>query len=273
MIDPLVVLILTHNEEKHIERAIGSVQEIGCPVFVIDSFSGDDTVLLAEKMGATVLRNAFSSFPAQLNFALGKLKKFKWVFRLDADETISKDLMDFLSKKNFNIDHVNGFAIQRKIKFQGQLVKWGGVANQPVVRLVRVKECSVTDAVMDEKFVARPVVDAPGFILDDNLNSIEFWIKKHVRYAQLEASNYLQFSQDYGDSSRTFSSYDIKKKLYYKLPSSIRPWVYFGYRFLIRGGIFDRGHARSFHLFQGLFYRLLVEHEIKRNVDADPTER
>ena len=48
----ITVQILSYNEEQHIERAIKSVESFASQVVVIDSFSNDKTVELAEAMGA-----------------------------------------------------------------------------------------------------------------------------------------------------------------------------------------------------------------------------
>ena len=53
----ITVQILTYNEEQHIERAINSVKSFASQVVLIDSYSTDKTVELAESMGAIVLQN------------------------------------------------------------------------------------------------------------------------------------------------------------------------------------------------------------------------
>jgi len=47
----LSVLILTFNEEKHIERCIKSLQPIAKDIFIVDSFSTDKTVEICESLG------------------------------------------------------------------------------------------------------------------------------------------------------------------------------------------------------------------------------
>ena len=61
----LAVVILTHNEERHILRALASVAGIAAEVFVVDSFSTDRTVELARAQGATVLQNKFINYAKQ----------------------------------------------------------------------------------------------------------------------------------------------------------------------------------------------------------------
>ena len=51
----LTVVILTFNEAHHIARAIQSVRNIAREILVIDSFSSDATVTLAQALGARAL--------------------------------------------------------------------------------------------------------------------------------------------------------------------------------------------------------------------------
>ena len=67
-------------------------------VVVIDDNSSDDTVKIAEKLGATVyIRKLNSNFAQQRNFGLKKASGI-WVLFVDADERISKNLADEISK-------------------------------------------------------------------------------------------------------------------------------------------------------------------------------
>ena len=51
----LTVVNLTLNEEKNIELCLSSAQAIAEEIVVIDSFSTDGTVSIAEKAGARIL--------------------------------------------------------------------------------------------------------------------------------------------------------------------------------------------------------------------------
>jgi len=51
----VTVVILTYNEELHIERCIRSVQLVAEKIIVVDSFSTDRTVELARALGAEVV--------------------------------------------------------------------------------------------------------------------------------------------------------------------------------------------------------------------------
>lgn len=52
---PLIVVILTKNEERHIERAIASVSALADRIVVVDSGSEDRTAAIAQETGACQL--------------------------------------------------------------------------------------------------------------------------------------------------------------------------------------------------------------------------
>ena len=90
----LATIILTYNEELHIERCIRSAKYISDRVIVVDSLSSDSTQEIAESNGAEVVKHEFVNQARQLNWALEELKiEEEWVLRLDADEILSKELV------------------------------------------------------------------------------------------------------------------------------------------------------------------------------------
>jgi glycosyltransferase involved in cell wall biosynthesis len=53
----LSVIILTYNEGIHIRRCIENIKSIAKNIFVVDSFSTDKTIEIAESLGAKVHQN------------------------------------------------------------------------------------------------------------------------------------------------------------------------------------------------------------------------
>ena len=62
-------------------------------VAVLDSFSQDETVAVAERLGARVYQRAFGNFAGQRNYALDLIPfQHEWVLHLDADEIVTPAL-------------------------------------------------------------------------------------------------------------------------------------------------------------------------------------
>lgn len=92
------VVINTRNEEKNLERAIGSVRQLADEIVVCDMHSTDKTQEIAKKLGAKVFLHEPTGYvePAR-NFALSKATG-DWILVLDADEQIPTTLAEKLKK-------------------------------------------------------------------------------------------------------------------------------------------------------------------------------
>ena len=84
----LAVVILTHNEARHIGRALASVRGIASQVFVVDSGSTDRTIELAEAAGARVVNAPWLGGGKQKRLGEDACKH-DWLLDLDADELVT----------------------------------------------------------------------------------------------------------------------------------------------------------------------------------------
>ena len=100
----LTAIILTYNEELHLARCLESAAKLTPNIVVIDCFSTDKTVEIANQYGATVLQRAWDgSHSIQVNWAIEQLAKLSntdgmsekpdWVIRIDADEVLTPELI------------------------------------------------------------------------------------------------------------------------------------------------------------------------------------
>ena len=89
----ITAIILTYNEEMHIERCILSIKDIVKRIVVIDSFSTDNTLNIVKKYNIEVFQKEYISFSDKINWSLKNANiKTNWVLRLDADEIMTKAL-------------------------------------------------------------------------------------------------------------------------------------------------------------------------------------
>jgi glycosyltransferase involved in cell wall biosynthesis len=119
MMANLAVLNLTFNEQKHIRRALASVQGIAKEIFVVDSFSTDQTVELAKASGAVVLPHEFANYSKKCQWALDNAPMTAdWILRLDANEIIEPDLAAEIEAKLPTLPpDVAGINLNRKTIF------------------------------------------------------------------------------------------------------------------------------------------------------------
>ena len=117
---------------------------------------------------------------------------------------------------------------------------------------------------MDEHVIVDgKVVDFDGAFYDDNLNGLDWWKEKHRGYAKREAQDAIAL---FADKSRLAnpSPTDRKKIAYYKLPRYLRAVMYFGLRYVLKGGFLDGKAGWRWNFWQGLWYRWIVDWEIGR---------
>ncbi|HZF46895.1 MAG TPA: glycosyltransferase family 2 protein, partial [Sphingomonadaceae bacterium] len=183
----VTVVILTFNEARHIGRSIASVRAFARDVLVVDSFSTDDTVAIAEAAGARVLQHRFVNYSEQFQWALdqGGIES-TWTLRLDADEVIEPDLAEEITRRLPALpDDVVGVNFDRKHVFMGRWVRHGGRYPLRLLRLWRTGQGRIEARWMDEHMVVwggRTVTFKGGFA-DRNENDLTFFTAKHNSYA------------------------------------------------------------------------------------------
>lgn len=265
------VLILTRNEELHIQRCVESAKGLTPFVFVVDSCSSDKTAEIATSSGAFVISGSFENFAEKLNWSLENIDfQTPWVFRLDADETLSKGFVESINHAMEIIpDDVSGAYVRRQLWFMGRWMKHGGMYPTYSMRLWR-KGCARSEVrELDEHMILSSgvAITLNVDVIDNPLTNLATWIDKHNRYSVLEARTapYQQENQNPNSviprfwGNRVERKRWIKLKVFYRLPLFIRPILYFLYRYIIRLGFLDGREGFLFHFMHGLWYRVLVD--------------
>jgi len=270
----LIAIILTLNEEKHLSRCLASLEGVVDAVLVVDCFSIDDTLRIAEARGALVVQNEWVNYAVQFNWALTQLDSdTDWVLRIDADEYLTSDLAAEIRNRLRGVgSDVDGVFCGRRMTFQGHLIRFGGVFPIRVLRLLRYGRGRCENRWMDEHIkVAGPTTDFRGELIDDNINTLSWWTAKHNSYSSREAVDILNLKysfmpRDSVASLRTGSQAGVKRwikeAVYARLPGGFRAAAYFFYRYVIRLGFLDGQAGTAFHFFQGFWYRYLVDAKV-----------
>lgn len=268
------IIILTHNEELHVERCINSLVSVANKIFVVDSFSTDRTVEICRSLGAKVYQRTWKNYADQFQWGLDNCPiETDWVMRMDADEYIEADLIDEIPVTLADAGpNCTGFYVCRKYFFLGKWIKNGGVYPLNLLRIWRVGKGRIERRWMDEHIVLEGgsmTVQLKGCIVDDNLNNTRWWTDKHNKYADREMVDILNKKYNLFDSDDALKEDSIssqakvkrmiKERLYNKLPVFVRPFIYFLYRYFILLGFLDGITGFAFHFFQGYWYRSLVD--------------
>ena len=87
------LVMIVKNEEKNLAKCLNSVENLVDEIVIVDSGSTDKTIEIAKTFGAKIFKREFDSFSNQKNYALS-IATNEWVLHLDADEVLSKELVE-----------------------------------------------------------------------------------------------------------------------------------------------------------------------------------
>jgi len=181
----LSIVIITYNSEKFIEEVIKSAS-FADEVLVLDSGSSDDTVKIAKNLGAKVYHQKWLGFGKQKQKAVD-LAKNRWVFVLDSDEIITKNLQkeieDVLKKPKFD-----AFRVARLNYFFKKPIKYGGLYPDKSIRLFDKEKGRFSEDEVHEKVIIKgKVADLKNHMIHYAYENIEEFINKQNRYSSLNA--------------------------------------------------------------------------------------
>jgi len=160
----LSVVLATRNEEENIGKCLESVKEIADEIVIVDEYSSDKTVEIAEKYGARIFLESHHNV-----FHITKQKALEratgdWILQLDADEVVTPSLakeivsvvkgsppvvrnslflrhQKLIEKRDGPIGkktgEVVGYFIPRRNIFLGRSLIHAGVYPDGVIRLVK----------------------------------------------------------------------------------------------------------------------------------------
>lgn len=275
----ITTIILTYNEELHIERCIRNAQRFSSQVFVVDSYSTDNTVSIAEDLGAKVYQNKWeNNYAKQFNWGLDNLPiQTRWVLRLDADEYLSGELVQEVQEKLGAVhEGVSGIILNRKQYCFGS---W--VHPLELLRIFEYGKGRCEERWMDEHIVLTEgeTIKFDHLFLDHNLNTFGWWINKHNGYSIREAIDLLDVELNLAGGQKVLegigkeASEKRKKKLKYaRSPLFWRSFAYFVYRYIFKLGFVKGKGQFIWDFFQCWWYRTLVDvkiFEIKQHCGDD----
>jgi len=272
---PISVIVLTFNEEVNLDACLASVAGRCHSLFIVDSGSADLTLQIAQHYGAQIVAHPFETHARQWSWALHQLPlETEWVLGLDADQRVTPELYQemaalFLSKAE-PLREIDGIYIKRRQIFRGQWIRHGGYYPKYLLKLFRRNQVQLDENdLMDHHFYIKgKTLQLQHDLVEDNQkeHDLDFWLTKHVRYAQLHAKEELirrREPEAWLIKPTPFGNPDQRvawlKKQWYQLPLFARPLLYFIYRYFLLLGFLDGKQGFIFHFLQGFWYRLIID--------------
>jgi glycosyltransferase involved in cell wall biosynthesis len=257
------VLILTFNEEANLARCLDAVSWCD-DVLVLDSFSKDQTVPIAQKCEARVLQNPFIDFAQQRNHGLeaGALKH-DWVLHLDADEIVTEELRAELFEKAA-ANSFPAFRLASKLMLNGQWLRYSGMFPAYQVRFGRKDRLRFKMVGHGQRETLPP--DQVGTLRNTLLHyafnkGLEDWYARHARYAAAEADEALR-NHPNGLPWRGLLSSNLTerrralKAVSVRLPC--RPFLRFFYMYFLHLGMLDGPQGYRYCRMLSQYERMIV---------------
>jgi (heptosyl)LPS beta-1,4-glucosyltransferase len=245
----LTAVILTFNEEANIVDCIESLRWTD-RIVVIDCFSEDKTVVLAQAAGAEIETVAFENFAQQRNSALG-LVESDWIFFVDADERGNAELGQEIRLRLVEGKEVAWYVPRHNYIF-GKLTMGAGWYPDYQLRLFRrgfvryerpVHEIAVVDGGIG--YLANPII--------------------HYNYRDTEHFHEKQrFYTDY-DASVLYER-GVRPKSYTYISQPLRQFVW---RFFTLGGYKDGFHGVRLSLYMS-YYEWLKYRRLNKLLSEPP---
>ncbi len=217
-------VIITYNEEHNIARCIESVKDVADEIILVDSYSDDKTVAIAESYGAKVYYRHFKDFGDQKAFAIAQASN-DYVLSIDADEVLSDELRESIRKEKLQ-PRFEAYNVNILANYCGQWIRHCGWYPQPKLRLFNKRICGINANKVHESIVVKEVNIKVGF-LDGNIlhysyKTISDHTKKIELYSELAARNAIE-----------------QGERIWLIKILLGPTWKFIYNFFLRGGFLD----------------------------------
>jgi glycosyltransferase involved in cell wall biosynthesis len=271
----LSVVLITHNEELNLGRALESVRPLvregQGEIILVDSGSTDRTVDIAKSFGAKVFLEPWKGYAGQKNSAIDKATG-DWILSLDADEELSAQLQEALANTLESLERMDalrrqadahpfmaedaraelgnwvgaksdqepcGIWIARKNEFLGRWIEHGGFWPDPKLRLFRRGRGRFEDRAVHETVIVNgPTATLKhGSILHHCYPTLSDYIDHMNHYSSLGAETAVA-------GGRTgFSVINV----------AARPLVTFFYNYFVRLGFLDGRKGLLLHLYHAVY--------------------
>lgn len=185
----LSVVIITHNEERNIERCLESLSGIASEVIVVDSGSTDGTESICRQYGAHFVHHDWEGFSCQKNFA-ETLATGDWILSLDADEQVGEVLFDSIIELLGKGPHEGEvYSMNRLTNFCGHWIRHCGWYPDTKVRLWQRGTARWEGDVHEQLVFSKPVktLQLKGDLLHYSYYTLDELATRQAHYYQLAA--------------------------------------------------------------------------------------
>ncbi len=182
-------VLITKNAVSTINLTLDSLMDFE-EVIVLDTGSTDHTVEIARHYkNVRLYKTSFTGFGEAKN-AAAKLAKNDWILSIDADEVVTKELLD--SIRNVELKNNTIYKFRRLNYYKGKQVRFSGWGKEYVTRIYNKKITAFNTKLVHESIVkdGYRVKELRGSIIHHSYLSISDFGRKRELYSELFAIEY-----------------------------------------------------------------------------------
>jgi glycosyltransferase involved in cell wall biosynthesis len=184
---PVSAAIIVRDSAGTLGKCLASLAAFD-EVVVYDNGSTDGTIELARSFpNVTLHAGPFLGFGPTKSRAV-QLARNDWVLSIDADESVSPELMASIGAADLSSSQIV-FAVLRRNFFMGREVRHSGWGDDWLLRLFNRTVTSFDDALVHEKVqpaAGGTVVRLQGPLLHDAVRDVSDFLAKVNRYSRME---------------------------------------------------------------------------------------
>lgn len=174
----LSAVILTNKQPDELKKTLGSV-----------SFA-DEVILIPDRKGPVM------DFSSARNSGLSKAK-YDWVFMVDDDEVVSRELADEIQIAISPSSPFSGYYLKRLDKYHGQVLLHGETGNIKIIRLGKKSAGSFFRTVHEVWKIDGSVGDLKNSLIHERGELVTPFIDRMVRYSPLDAKELTKEGKPY----------------------------------------------------------------------------
>lgn len=264
MLKKIAVIILTYNSDKIIKKTIKAAKKITNEIIILDSYSTDKTLKIAKQLRCKIFKKKFINYSIQRNYIINKCNnKYEWQLHLDADEIVSKKLIEEI-KEILKINKKdNSYLIKRYPFFLKRKLRFGGASNWHN-RFFPSESTKVEETNYDQHFISKlKSKNLRGIIYDSNIQNLNDWIIAHNRWSNLSLNDSLKRKNKNVLKGALFGNKIERKRffknLYLSFPAIPRVLFLFIYKYIFLFGFIDGKPGFYYAVLNSLWFRMIID--------------
>lgn len=211
------VVINTFNAEKHLEEVLESVKQFD-EIILCDMYSTDRTIDIAQKYNCTIIYHEYTGYVEPAREYAVQAAKGEWIFIVDADEVVPKDLREYLYDQIKQKNCPDGIKIPRINYFMGRFMR----CTYPdyILRFFRKQKTICPPEIHKQPIVSGKIIKAPAsnkklafiHLANDSVKTILYKANSYTEYELDKRTNnrYRLFSIINETLFRFFKLYILK---------------------------------------------------------------